>query len=306
MSRHLSRVDAFFCLRGRELVVKKRVRRRRAAETLWPLARRYGRLLASIPFVRGLAVTGALAPENEDADGDVDFLVLVKPGCIWRVHGFAWVLVKLHQLLGAGRLCANYIVSDDTPPLPERNLYIAYELSLMVTLYGPNVVDGFRDTNDWRATYLPNAHPRAKTPLTPLASPVKTALETLLNTAFGRWLETRVHGWKLRRVARRTSTIGLPNTSNGDGVDEGWAKHERGWRVQSVPRGKCPGSSHDQGGHPARPGLRRCHPPGVRAPPDPRRGVGDVSRILFGQCYYLRFDPKLYGEMQPYPPLGCL
>ena len=41
-----------------------------------------------------------------------------------------------------------------------------------------------------------------------------------------------MHGWKLRRVARRTSTIGLPNTSNGDGVDEGWAKHERGWRVQ--------------------------------------------------------------------------
>jgi len=28
--------------------------------------------------------------------------------------------------------------------------------------------------------------------------------------------------------------------------------------------------------------------------------------ILFGQSYYLRFDPKLYAAMQPYPPLGTL
>src|SRR6202171_5322535 len=28
--------------------------------------------------------------------------------------------------------------------------------------------------------------------------------------------------------------------------------------------------------------------------------------ILFGQSYYLRFDPKLYASMQPYPPLGTL
>ncbi|MDX1521212.1 MAG: radical SAM protein [Anaerolineae bacterium] len=28
--------------------------------------------------------------------------------------------------------------------------------------------------------------------------------------------------------------------------------------------------------------------------------------ILFGQSYYLRFDPKLWEGMQPYPPLGCL
>ncbi len=28
--------------------------------------------------------------------------------------------------------------------------------------------------------------------------------------------------------------------------------------------------------------------------------------VLFGQSYYLRFDPKLYAQMQPYPPLGTL
>jgi len=30
------------------------------------------------------------------------------------------------------------------------------------------------------------------------------------------------------------------------------------------------------------------------------------QKVLFGQSYYLRFDPKLYAAMQPYPPLGTL
>ncbi|HMQ52211.1 MAG TPA: radical SAM protein [Anaerolineae bacterium] len=31
-----------------------------------------------------------------------------------------------------------------------------------------------------------------------------------------------------------------------------------------------------------------------------------MADILFGQSYYLRFDPKLWEAMQPYPPLGSL
>ncbi|MCB0166727.1 MAG: radical SAM protein, partial [Anaerolineae bacterium] len=31
-----------------------------------------------------------------------------------------------------------------------------------------------------------------------------------------------------------------------------------------------------------------------------------MEKILFGQSYYLRFDPKLWEAMQPYPPLGSL
>ena len=31
-----------------------------------------------------------------------------------------------------------------------------------------------------------------------------------------------------------------------------------------------------------------------------------MTQVLFGQSYYLRFDPKLYAAMQPYPPLGTL
>src|SRR5688572_6072570 len=32
----------------------------------------------------------------------------------------------------------------------------------------------------------------------------------------------------------------------------------------------------------------------------------DMTQILLGQSYFLRFDPKLWEAMQPYPPLGTL
>ncbi len=31
-----------------------------------------------------------------------------------------------------------------------------------------------------------------------------------------------------------------------------------------------------------------------------------MSQVLFGQSYFLRFDPKLWKNMQPYPPLGSM
>ena len=31
-----------------------------------------------------------------------------------------------------------------------------------------------------------------------------------------------------------------------------------------------------------------------------------MSEVLFGQSYYMRFDPKLLAAMQPYPPLGTM
>ncbi len=31
-----------------------------------------------------------------------------------------------------------------------------------------------------------------------------------------------------------------------------------------------------------------------------------MTQVLFGESYYLRFDPKLWAAMQPYPPLGTL
>ena len=35
-------------------------------------------------------------------------------------------------------------------------------------------------------------------------------------------------------------------------------------------------------------------------------GQSKMSDVLLGQGYYLKFDPKLWAAMEPYPPLGAL
>src|ERR1700721_644337 len=34
--------------------------------------------------------------------------------------------------------------------------------------------------------------------------------------------------------------------------------------------------------------------------------MGAMTDVLFGQAYFLRFDPKLWAAQQPYAPLGAL
>ncbi|MFQ5742197.1 MAG: B12-binding domain-containing radical SAM protein [Acidobacteriota bacterium] len=46
--------------------------------------------------------------------------------------------------------------------------------------------------------------------------------------------------------------------------------------------------------------------PSTRAYSRPQQKTNVENKVLFGQSYYLRFDPKLWRAMQPYPPLGTL
>lgn len=46
--------------------------------------------------------------------------------------------------------------------------------------------------------------------------------------------------------------------------------------------------------------------PGSLSSDWPRCNGGTVVKVLVAQAYHLRFDPKLWTEMKPYPPLGSL
>ncbi|RPI30744.1 MAG: hypothetical protein EHM70_13130, partial [Chloroflexota bacterium] len=60
----LSNSGDYYTLPGRESLTNIRRRRENTASRLWPLAMGYGHIIARMPFVRMLAVTGALAVNN--------------------------------------------------------------------------------------------------------------------------------------------------------------------------------------------------------------------------------------------------
>src|SRR5262249_28342374 len=73
-----AREGRYFTLPGHEHTVEMRKSRAQHAAPFWRKAVHYGRLIGGLPFVRMVAVTGALAMDNL-ADDDIDYLIVTEP-----------------------------------------------------------------------------------------------------------------------------------------------------------------------------------------------------------------------------------
>src|SRR5579859_7139563 len=116
----LARSGRYISLAGREATVEIRRARGAAATDYWRRAIRYGHQIGNLPFVRMVAVTGALAMDNV-ADGDIDYLVITEPGRLWLCRALVVGLVRLAAMRGVV-LCPNYFLSEQALVLSERNL----------------------------------------------------------------------------------------------------------------------------------------------------------------------------------------
>src|SRR5437879_11911377 len=103
--------DGFYTLPGRESLVAVRHRRAAIAARLWPAALVYARVIAGLPFVRMVAITGSLAWHNVDDGGDIEYLIVTEPDRLWVCR---WVAAALRRagLLDGARLCATYITTN--------------------------------------------------------------------------------------------------------------------------------------------------------------------------------------------------
>ena len=129
----LGRSGRYFTLAGRESVVETRRGRATACRRPTGAARvHYGRIIGGLPFVRMVAVTGALAMDNV-ADGDIDYLIVTEPGRLWLCRALVVGVVRAAALRGV-ELCPNYFLSEHALVLEERNLFTAHEVAQMVPL----------------------------------------------------------------------------------------------------------------------------------------------------------------------------
>ncbi len=202
----LSRSGRYFTLAGRESAVDTRRSRAAVASGYWPRAVRYGHQLGRLPFVRMVAVTGALAMDNV-ADGDIDYLVVTEPGRLWLCRALVVGVVRTAAVRGVV-LCPNYFLSEQALVLGERNLFTAHEVAQMVPLSGIETYRRLRSMNRWTDTYLPNAggHPRRVSPMEPHPHPARRIVESTLRSRLG----SKVERWEMARKVRK-----LGDRSNG-------------------------------------------------------------------------------------------
>jgi hypothetical protein len=198
---YLSQTDGYYSLAGREFVVEHRRQRARAASALWPVARYYGQLIGSLPFVRMVAVTGSLAADNTEPGSDIDYLIVTAPQRLWLCRLLVIALVKWAARRGY-TLCPNYFVSENALAIQERNLFSARELAQMVPVAGLETYHLMRRANRWTDDYLPNAAQHPPDQIVPSGesrSINKRLTERVLRTRLG----TYIDAWEMRRKIRK-------------------------------------------------------------------------------------------------------
>jgi hypothetical protein len=203
LGRHLEQQGGFVACAGRGEILALRTERDQAASALMPAALRYGRMLAALPFVRMVGLTGALAMRNPaHSHDDIDYVLVTAPGRVWTARAFAILLVRLGRLRGV-TLCPNYVLSETTLAHTPGNLYIAHEITQVLPLYGAAVYAALRAANTWVGGCMPNATApfhvlNGRDPAGALHS-VKRALETALSGVLG----DRFEAWEFRRKRAR-------------------------------------------------------------------------------------------------------
>ena len=200
----LNHIGDYYPLHGREALIDQRLRREQISARLWPDAIRYGKLIAQLPFIRMVAVTGSLAVNNTEDPADIDYLIVTDPGHLWTGRALTLALARLAEREGL-TLCPNYLITTHGLEFKDRNIYVAHELAQMVPISGMPVYDEIRRRNDWVAELLPNAdgppHGLGLNGSAGHTSWLKPVLETILRMPPGAWFER----WEMERKIRRLS-----------------------------------------------------------------------------------------------------
>jgi hypothetical protein len=245
----LVRCGDFYTLPGRQEIVALRQQRLDYARRLWPWAAYYGRLLASLPFVRLIAVTGSLAVDNAQADADIDYLIVTENGRLWLCRALVIIIIRLAARRGIS-LCPNYFLAERALLFQQRNLYNAHELVQMVPLAGVDTYRHLRRLNSWTGDYLPNANgfpPGMADRLSPAVAlqawPGRLA-ETLLRSRLGGRLEQWEMERKIRKFGRQLQAARAGGRHDGDeaAFAADWCKghfDSHGWRVMEAFEKSC-------------------------------------------------------------------
>ncbi|MEQ1730814.1 MAG: hypothetical protein ABL982_20790 [Vicinamibacterales bacterium] len=166
--------DGFIFPAGRTDLIE--VRRRREHRSRGFLAE-HGpllRLIAALPYVRLLGLSGSVAHLNMESGGDLDIFIVTKGTRVWST---AVAVILLAKALGRRRtLCANFIVADTALAFDQPDLFSASQVINLKPLVGDETYRQLLDANPFVHDFYPNFH-------APHAGPLRLRQSALLRSA---------------------------------------------------------------------------------------------------------------------------
>lgn len=162
LSRFIDSENGFYFLKGRNNLVKERVKRNKISVLKLKRMRKTIGFLRICPFVRMILVTGKLAMKNAHPKSDWDVLVVLREKRIWIGRTFITLFAHLlgkrrHHDKIRNRVCFNYFVATNALEIRNKDLYSASEYFFCFPLFdAKKYFKRFQLRNYWIRRYKPN------------------------------------------------------------------------------------------------------------------------------------------------------
>lgn len=157
------------------------------AKKLLKRSSRYVNIIASFPFVRGIAISGSLSKFYASEKPDIDYFIITAKNRLWIARTVLHLFKKITFISGHEHyFCMNYFIDTESIEIEHPNLYSAIEAKTLLPVYNKELLKLFSQQNNWTNKYLPN-HPGAinyKYLLSKRKRPLKAVGEFFFNLLF--------------------------------------------------------------------------------------------------------------------------
>ena len=194
--------DGLYFPSGRCDLLRTRTRREALSRDLLDRDRRILTVVAGMPFVRMVALSGSLAHLNAETSADLDLFVITAPHRVWSVTLSLLVIARLFGW--RRRLCLNYVVSENALRVEPADLFSANQIIHLRPIVGDDVFARFVDANPFVREFYPNFRPPGHQAIRPSGQGLKALLERVLCFGAAQIAERvarAIYGWHLNRRA---------------------------------------------------------------------------------------------------------
>ena len=186
---------------GRADLLHTRARREALSCDLLARDRRILSVVAAMPFVRMVALSGSLAHLNAERSADLDLFVITAPHRVWSVTLSLLVIARLFGW--RRRMCLNYVISEDALRVEPPDLFSANQIIHLRPILGDEIFARFVGANPFVREIYPNFALEPE-PRKPQAASPKPVIEQVLSLGIASVWERAaraIYGWHLNRRA---------------------------------------------------------------------------------------------------------
>lgn len=156
LSRVVEERDGYFFPAGRSDLIETRRHRETRSRSFLAAHGPLLRLIAALPFVRMVALSGSIAHLNLESGGDLDLFLVTRGTRVWST---AVMVVGLAKILGRrGTLCANFVVSESALAFDQQDLFTASQVINLRPLIGEETYRQIVRRNPFVRDFYPNFH----------------------------------------------------------------------------------------------------------------------------------------------------